>query len=291
MPRLFDHLVLAVSDLKQAHATYQALGFTLTPRAVHPFGTCNHLVQFAAQNFLELVAVGDDNAIPAHEPPQRFSFAAYNRQFTQDHGQRFSMLCFRGSDARADVAEFRAKGMTTYEAFDFGRDARLPDGSVARVGFSLAFATDDALPDSVFFTCQHQHPADLFWKADYQAHANGALGVVEVIISADPPTTHQAFFERLMATTAAGDEHVVTVGPVTQQLTVMSQTRLLQRFPEFAGQSAVGTPLKAYRISTGDLSITRACLERNHVPFRVTIDSLVIPPNATHGVLIEFTAL
>ena len=43
MPRGIDHLVIAVRDLDAARATYQRLGFTLTPEARHPFGNCDHL--------------------------------------------------------------------------------------------------------------------------------------------------------------------------------------------------------------------------------------------------------
>lgn len=289
MSRLFDHLVFAVGDLAAAHSAYQALGFTLTPRAVHPFGTCNHLVQFAANNFLELVAVGDDSAIPPHVPPKHFSFGAHNRQFVREHGQGFSMLCMRSADARGDVAEFQAKGLTTYEAFDFGRDARLPDGSVARVGFSLAFVTQASLPSAAFFTCQHRHPPELFWKADYHSHPNGALGVVEVIVSVDLPHAQQAFFENFLANVAEIDEQAIHLEAAGEQLTLLTPTALLHRFPELADGMTPDVPLKAYRIAVGDLAVTRTCLERNQVPFRVTPGSLVVPARAAQGVVLEFS--
>ena len=77
MPRDIDHLVLAVRDLDAARATYERLGFTLTPMARHPFGTANSLVQMHG-SYLELLAVADPAAIP--EPTEtRFSFAAFNR--------------------------------------------------------------------------------------------------------------------------------------------------------------------------------------------------------------------
>ena len=41
--RGLDHLVLAVRDLDRAADFFTGLGFTLTPRAEHPFGTSNHL--------------------------------------------------------------------------------------------------------------------------------------------------------------------------------------------------------------------------------------------------------
>ena len=88
------------------------------------------------------------------------------------------MLVLDSSDARADVAAFRAAGLQTYEPFDFSRKARLPDGREVTVGFSLAFATDPRLPNAAFFTCQ-QHSPEHFWNPRYQRHPNRALTVLE----------------------------------------------------------------------------------------------------------------
>ena len=70
--------------------------------------------------------------------------------------------------------------------FNFGREATLPDGSKARVDFSLAFVTEPSMPDAVFFTCQ-QHAPQYFWRPEYQKHANGAIRIAEVVMSAARP--------------------------------------------------------------------------------------------------------
>ena len=88
------------------------------------------------------------------------------------------MLAMHSADAHADAARFSADRIGDYAPFDFGRDAVLPNGETARVGFSLAFATDSAMPGLFFFTCQQRHPPELFWKAEYQHHPNGALRVI-----------------------------------------------------------------------------------------------------------------
>ena len=40
------------------------------------------------------------------------------------------------------------------------------------------------MPGIAFFTCQQRHAPELFWKPDYQRHPNGALRVVEIVMSA-----------------------------------------------------------------------------------------------------------
>ena len=72
MARGIDHLVLPVHDLAQAMARYVALGFTVTPRAVHPFGTANALIQLQGC-FLELLEVDDAAKIPASQTPASFA--------------------------------------------------------------------------------------------------------------------------------------------------------------------------------------------------------------------------
>ena len=64
MNRGIDHLVLGVHALHKARDTYARLGFTTTPRAIHPFGTGNSLVQLQG-NFLELLTVVDESKFAA----------------------------------------------------------------------------------------------------------------------------------------------------------------------------------------------------------------------------------
>jgi len=184
-----DHLVLCGRDHPAMREAFAALGFTLTPEARHPFGTGNSLIQLEGC-FLELLSVFEPEKIPEPEP-RRFSFAAFNRDFLAER-EGMSMLVLDSTDARADVAAFRAAGLRTYEPFDFSRQARLPDGREATVGFSLAFATDPKLPNMAFFTSQ-QHAPQHFWKAQYQRHPNRALTVLEVSLVAEKPSEHAQF--------------------------------------------------------------------------------------------------
>src|SRR6267154_375541 len=237
MPRRIDHLIICVRDLAQAALSWQTLGFTLTPTGVHPFGTSNRLAMFA-NSFLELLAVTDAAAIRA-AAPCRFSFAAHNRDFLAA-AEGMSMLAWHSTDAHADAARFKANDVGAYAPFDFGRDAVLPAGATARVEFSLAFATDPAMPGIAFFTCQQRHPPELFWKPDYQRHPNGALRVVEVVMSAPEPAEHRAFLERMTETTAELAPGRLTVGGTGDRITVLSPRETARRLP---GLAVDGSPL------------------------------------------------
>jgi hypothetical protein len=283
MTRALDHLVLCVADLERARASYRALGFTTTPIAKHPFGTWNSLVQMAGRNFLELLALDPAQPIPPEEPGH-FSFAARTRDFLRERGEGMSMLVFASRDARADDAAFRAAELDTYEPLDFGRDARLPDGSVARVAFSLAFVTNPAMPNLAFFTCQQRHAPELFWKPEFQRHANGAQRIVEVVMSAPDPAAHAGFFERLTGGPIAATEGALCVGPEGDRITVLDPARLRARFPAWEGTGAVPA-FVGYRLAVAEPARIPHVLDEAGTAYRDEAVWIVV---SAHGVAIEF---
>lgn len=283
MSRRLDHLVICVRDLTQAALDWQKLGFTLTPTGVHPFGTSNRLAMFA-DNFLELLAVTDAAAVPP-AAPGRFSFAAHNQDFVT-RGEGMSMLALHSADAHADAAHFSAHHMGAYAPFDFGRDALLPDGRSARVEFSLAFATDPAMPGIAFFTCQQRHPPELFWKPDYQRHPNGATRVIEIVMSAPEPARHREFLERLMDSAAELAPGRLTVGKTGDRITVLGPAELSRRLPGVTGDAS--PRFCAARLAVADLDATRRTLTANGVDFEMSGAVLLVPPAASHGLALEF---
>jgi hypothetical protein len=255
--------VLCGRDLGAMRENYAALGFTLTPEARHPFGTGNSLIQLEGC-FLELLSVVEPENI-SEAGAGRFSFGAFNRDFLAK-GEGMSMLVLDSTDARADVAAFRALGLMTYEPFDFERKAKLPDGQEVTVGFSLAFATDPALPGLAFFTCQ-QHAPEHFWKPHYQRHANRALTILDVSLVAERPQDHAGF---LSAFTGFAPESIpggITCRTARGNVSCITPERFAEEFgrepdgtkgPHFAGftvgvrsiarlEEAIGAPRYSLR--------------------------------------------
>jgi catechol 2,3-dioxygenase-like lactoylglutathione lyase family enzyme len=284
MTRGIDHLVLAVRDLGKACAFYEKLGFTLTPRAFHPWGTANHLVQLNGC-FLELLAIADAAKIPAHAPSQ-FSFGAHNRDFLARR-EGLSMLVFQSHDARSDQAEFAAAGLTTYAPFDFGREAKLPDGGTARVAFSLAYVTDPRMPESAFFTCQ-QHAPKYFWKREYQVHPNGARTIAEIVMVAPDPPAFAAFFAKIQ-----GGDSVRVIDGALVVATARGRIRVLTplAFEARFGTAASGPEMPhfaAFRIAGIDADELAARLAAACVPHRRADGTVQVPAAAAFGVAIEF---
>ena len=143
--RPIDHIVLAGRSLNSLSETYEGLGFTLTPRAQHNdmMGTSNRLVQFAEKNFIELLEVDRPDCLLPHDfdvSPPVFSFGAHLKDAVSKR-DGISMIVFQSEDARADIARWEVAGVPTFQPFDFGRKAAMPDGSFRDVSFSLGFAS------------------------------------------------------------------------------------------------------------------------------------------------------
>jgi hypothetical protein len=283
MPRRIDHLVICVRDLAQAALDWQTLGFNLTPTGVHPFGTSNRLAMFG-NNFLELLAVTDAAAVPP-AASGRFSFAAHNRDFLAT-AEGMSMLAMHSADAHADAARFKANHIGTYAPLDFGRDAMLPGGGTARVEFSLAFATDPAMPGIAFFTCQQRHPPELFWKGEYQRHANGALRVIEIVMSAPEPAEHRGFLEHITESAAELAPGRLTAGERGDRITVLGPAEIARRLPGLAVEPS--PRFCAARLAVTDLDATKRALKNKGVDFELAGAVLLIPSAASHGLALEF---
>jgi hypothetical protein len=279
-----DHLVVCVHDIERAALTYEALGFTLTPVSEHPFGTRNRLALFA-DNFIELLAIADPAKIPA-AALGHFSFAAHNQAFL-GAAEGMSMLVWHSSDAHADAARFAATGLGAYAPVDFGRDARLPDGTITRFDFSLAFATDPALPGLAFFTCQQRHAPNLFWRPEYQRHPNSASRVIEIVLSAPQPDAHRDFLERATQGPATPLRGGLTTGAPGNRVTVLDPPAMARRFPGLLADANSRPRFFAARLAVADLDAAERQLRSDGVPFRTIDTAIVVPPAVAHGLDLE----
>jgi len=286
--RGLDHLVLAVKDLEAAAAAYARLGFTVTPRAQHPWGTANHLVQLGG-SFLEILGIDRPERIRPAEPGG-FSFGAFNRDFLARR-EGFSMLVLDSRDADADIADFARRGLPTFPRFDFERVARRPDGSERKVAFSLAFTRIGAGEEAGFFTCAQHYPEN-FWTPDFQRHANTAADIAAVTLVAPDPMALQsrlaafAGSDRVRVTghgiaveTARGSIEAVTPHGARLLYGVNSDPAGGEE-PRFAG----------FRIAVADPSAAERAVSLGGLPAEPIGGRLVVPSGTLFGTALAFEA-
>jgi len=280
--RGLDHLVLTVRDLDATEARYRALGFNLTPRAHHPFGTSNNLAIFDG-NFLELLGVSAPEKIPDPEPG-RYSFGGRTVAFLE-RGEGLSHIVLDTQDARADHRAFQAAGLATFEPLDFSRAATQPDGSDRTVSFSLCFALPPE-PAPPHFVCQQRHPPENFWRPEYQRHENGAAQIAEVALRADRPAALAPFYAALFGPAAVAetaDGLVVSTG--RGRISALTAAALARRFGVAGAHDGA---IVAMRFAVADPAATRRRLERSGVPLAEAEGALRIAPEHAGGALLEF---
>ncbi len=292
-PRGIDHLVVAVKDLEAAREIWQRLGFTMTPRAVHPWGTCNTLAQLD-HCFIEVLAVADPALIKA-TTKRSFSFGAFNRDFLKKR-EGGSMLVLESADADADIADFAKHGLDTFQRFDFERQAKQPDGEMARVAFSLAFtravnAAGATTKASGFFTCQ-QHEPQNFWHAAYQRHANTATTVQSVAFVARNPADYHAFLKDFagLDTLRSSSAGVFAATP-RGEISILTPTAFANFYGETALAGASGDlDMRGVTFGVAEFGDAAASLVAGGLPVTDHRDALIVPASAALGLTVAFRA-
>jgi hypothetical protein len=275
-----NHLVLAAHNLEALRATYAALGFTLCPTGHHPFGTSNTAIQLE-RNYLELLAVTEPANVFAHTPTT-YSFSAFNRDYLARH-EGFSMLVLGTDNARGDLARWSSAGIETYEPFDFSRPARMANGDHVTVGFTLAFATNPALPWIGTFSCQHLSPS-YFRQPEYQRHANTALGVADVWICGGDAEELAGYFATLADSTPEELEDRTEI-PTAAGTIILAEAE--------AFEAAFGVPPPHPQDGPHLAGYTIACRNLDFFAGRNLSqigERLVVPPVQCFGTALGFTS-
>jgi hypothetical protein len=285
MPRGLDHIVHAVRDLDAAAEFYRRAGFTVGARNRHAWGTHNHIVQLPGV-FIELITIGEPELIRIGAPGT-FSFGAFLRDFlAREEG--LAMLVLEGKGAPADAAAFRAAGIGDFKPFNFEREARGPDGSPARVAFSLVFAADEKAPDIGYFTCQQHHPEN-FWNPAFQQHTNGAAGIAGIVMVSENPENHRHFVSAF-----AGERHI---DADANGISATTPRGVIQVMNPSAWRATTGTEppdltrgahLAAIRFIVRDKAAAMSALKSSGIAVTERDGSVVVPPDAAHGATLIF---
>jgi hypothetical protein len=194
--RPIDHCVLPTADLAVARARLTALGFTVAPYAMHPFGTANCCVFFADGSYLEPLAVVDP-AKAAIASRDGNVFTARDAAYRDRVGQEgFCGLVFGTNDADADHRDFVAAGISAGAQLAFSRPFVDASGHEDTASFKLAFAADPSSPNAFFFACERVN-APAVDRSALQKHANGVRRIKAVILEAPEPSDFAEFMQQV----------------------------------------------------------------------------------------------
>ncbi|WP_322514400.1 VOC family protein [Rhodopseudomonas palustris] len=275
-----DHAVVMVGDLDAAAANWQRLGFTLSPRGTHSpaLGSGNYTIMFG-QDYIELLGILSPTE---HNAP--------SRAFLAERGDGIERIAFTTTDAAKGADELRDLGLDAVGPIDFGRPVPLPGGGEGEARFSIfQWPLTEAPAGLRIFACQH-HTRDTVWIPELQRHANGATGLVRVIVTAPRPESDARHLLRLIDGEQFSEPDgsvVVPSGSDRAEFAFVARDVLAQQYP---GVSLDGVPERGGAgliIAVADLAATEQAIGAAGVRIG---DRLVVPPRAANGVLLVFVA-
>lgn len=285
-PRSIDHLVLPTADLDVARARLDALGFTVAPEGLHPFGTKNVCVYFSDDTFLEALAV-EDEALTEAAAGAGNVFVARDRAFRAARGQEgFSAVVLKSRDADEDHAGFLAAGVSAGPRLDFSRPYVDAEGVSREVSFRLAFAAPADVRETYFFTCERVD-APAGDRGALAIHTNGVKGLSQIVAVAGSPRS----FETFLATLAdrhpetGNGELVARTGNAA--ISVLSPGALTTRF-RIAPPKTGALELAGIIFASVDLRRTSGALDAAGVTYHRVNDTIVVPPAPGQGAFFAF---
>lgn len=275
-PRALDHVVLPTASLAVARERLSALGFTVSPEGIHPFGTVNCCVYLADGTFLEPLAVGDAAAVEQAVAASNV-FVARDRAFRAAHGDEgFSALVFASEDADDDHREFVAAGVSAGPRLDFSRPFVDAAGRADVASFRLAFAAEPGNADGAFFFGCERANAPKVDRSALQVHANGARRVVAIEASTSDVQEALGFLSGIARSRAETEAGAAKVTLANADVVVRD-----------AGASA-GIRLDAIVFAVDDLTALRTLLAERGVAHDLDGNRLVIPPAPGQGATFIF---
>ncbi|QFY09144.1 VOC family protein [Nonomuraea phyllanthi] len=177
-----DHSVLYTTDMDATAATYEALGFTLSPLSMHlgsdrpggerrPMGAGNRCALFG-RTYLELLGLfGDGSADPWNVRP-------LIEQYEGLHGYSFGCAGIEAAEQR-----LRAAGLSSSGVLPLQRDVPTP-GGVATARFQAVHLDRALTPEGLIHVAHHLTP-ELIHQPRHLEHANGATGLHSVLLVVD----------------------------------------------------------------------------------------------------------
>jgi hypothetical protein len=269
-----DHVVLAVHDLDLAAETFRRLGFTLTPRGYHDFGSQNHCVMFG-DDYIEIVAV-----------PKPHPFNQYYTDFLV-RGEGLAATALKSDDAAAAAREFAAAGLAPSGPLQLSRPVQI-DEIARQARFALVGLPPEATPGHRMFVCQHL-TRDLVWRAEWQSHENGAVRLAAVAIADEMPAVAAVPYQRIFSSAATAITEGLLVETGDMPLAFASADALAKKLP---GVWITGRPepaAVALFIHVADRDVAEQVLQQGGFEcLRMPDGSVAVGATEAHGVAMVF---
>ena len=285
--RPIDHCVLPVEDLNVSSARLSSLGFTVAPRADHPFGTANACVYFADYSYLEPLAIVDADLATATSL-KRNVFGVRDAAYRFRNGpEGFSALVMGTKNAKSDHRRFVFSGISAGRQLVFSRPFQMPDGSADEASFRLAFAADPRSPDAFFFTCERTKVPNVD-RSQLENHKNGVAGISKVIMSEPYPSDFTFLCQELARSRKVELRDTgIDVQAANGVLCVLDAKGCKEELGLAIGKDR-GLRLRAIVFDVPSLEAVETVLKTGNIGYEIRADRVVVQPAAGQGAIFAF---
>lgn len=277
-----DHVIVGTADLDAAAAGFARLGFNVSPKMVHPFGTANRLIMFG-DSFIELLGIEDAS---------RLGRLVVLRDFLRATGGGPWGLVFRALDARAEWRRCAEEGLEPGALQrDVERAVDMPDGT-RRVARFSSFGLGGSATPTYMEGFSQQHVPEAVWIPEWQLHGNGARAMTAVTVATDNLDAFEDRYAGLFGSRCLSrSDSRLTAETPSGGIDAVEPAILEQRFGGLAGGEAGPWPrIVGATLRVEEFSRLRQLLRDRDVPFRLSgADALFVAPDRACGLALEFT--
>ncbi len=258
-----DHVGVVSSDLNALAATYERLGFTLTPLSRYSDGRIGNRCAMLQGSYIELLAVAGPNARSA-------TLERFLSRYAGVH-----LLAFAIPDEQMALARLRRAGIEQASVSRFVRKFDDADPSGAEAAFVLVQTQEQ--PEGRFNLVRHLTP-DVLWQEAFMRHENNAVTLEEVSIAVAAPADSAARLSRLVG---------CAVVPDRIEGLALDLARGGVRLPPANSGIVPRVTRLTLRTSDSNAAISRMVDERK-ISARHDPDAILVDADAAGGVEIRF---
>ncbi|MFD1544992.1 VOC family protein [Nonomuraea guangzhouensis] len=283
-----DHSVLYTTDMDATAATYEALGFTLSPLSMHmgadrpggerrPMGAGNRCALFG-RTYLELLGLYGDGSV---DP---WNIRPLIEQYEGLHGYSFGC-----PDVAVTEKRLRAAGLSSSGVLPLQRDVETPDG-VATARFQAVHLDRARTPEGLIHAAHHLTP-ELIHQSRYLEHANGATHLHSVLLAVDDADLEDTVARYALILdvepAAEGSLRVLSLPLGRVEIVAVSAFREMRpdepvpALPYMAGQT----------VAVKDVNAARALVEGNGFTTRELPDGFFVGAAQARGAALAFMAV
>ena len=272
-----DHLIVGVADLEGARAQYARLGFNSTPRGRHVgWGTANYCIMFE-RDYLELLGIVD--AAQFTNGLDRFL----------ELGEGLLGVVLGSRDVAATHAAWAAAGLEPDPPRDLGRLLEA-EGQPIELRFRNVLLPRAATAGLGLFACQHLTPEPMRRPA-WLAHPNGARAIRSCTIAVSDVVPLATALRAMFGTAAITETDNVVAAHTGHGVILVAppeDANLIHPLLDLPDRLAEPRPV-ALTLEVVDPDRTASFLRLQGVSFsRAPSGDVLVPPDAAHGVALEF---